>query len=58
MRSHPYTLTVRMSPRGPGRPGPTTPTEQGPGRWNPESGARPSTTTTKIPRRPSGPKAS
>ena len=34
-----------MSTRSPGRPGPTTPTEQGPGRWNRESGSRPSTTT-------------
>lgn len=37
--------------------GPKTPVEQGPGRWNPESGAHPSTTTTRIPRSPA-PKAS
>ncbi|WP_326678632.1 hypothetical protein [Streptomyces sp. NBC_01237] len=38
--------------------GPTMPCGNGPGRWNKESGSRPSTTTTTIPRRPSGPKAS
>ncbi|MFC8974745.1 hypothetical protein ACFT39_22290 [[Kitasatospora] papulosa] len=37
--------------RGPRRPGPTNPVEQGPGRWNPESGARPSTSTSAPPPR-------
>ncbi|MEV0574396.1 hypothetical protein OG521_26035 [Streptomyces sp. NBC_01463] len=37
--------------RGPGRTGPKTPLEQGPGRWNPESGARPSTSTSIPPPR-------
>jgi len=30
--------------------GPRSPVEQGPGRWNRDSGTSPSTTTTRIPR--------
>ncbi|MEU5803585.1 hypothetical protein ABZ773_24290 [Streptomyces sp. NPDC047804] len=37
---------------------PEMPCGSGPGRWNTESGSRPSTTATRAPSRPRGPKSS
>lgn len=37
---------------GPSYPVPIPPPGNGPGRWNDESGSRPSTATTRIARRP------
>lgn len=42
---------------GPAVPVPIPPPGNGPGRWNPESGSRPSTATTRTARKP-GVKAS
>ncbi|MEV5441429.1 hypothetical protein AB0N23_02595 [Streptomyces sp. NPDC052644] len=39
-------------PRKPTNSGPVQPSESGPGRWNEESGSRPSTKVTLIPPRP------
>ncbi|MGW0310231.1 hypothetical protein [Streptomyces flavidovirens] len=47
----------RGKPNKPTSNGPAMPCGEGPGRWNTESGARPSTTTTRV-RRSGGPKAS
>ncbi|MEU2456450.1 hypothetical protein ABZ604_02440 [Streptomyces sp. NPDC012473] len=44
--------------RKPDNTGPVTTSGSGPGRWNTESGSRPSTATTRTPTRPNGPKAS